>query len=51
MNRVKFGSESLLITPFVYGTGKALKAAATRGKNIEFSSSQLDKFLIQYFHH
>ena len=41
MNRAKFGSESLLITPFVYGTGKAIKAAATRGKNIEFSSSQV----------
>ncbi len=26
MNRTKFGSESLLITPFVYGTGKAIKA-------------------------
>jgi hypothetical protein len=49
MNRVKFGSESLLITPFVYGTGKALKAAATRGKNIEFSSSQLDKFFNTIF--
>ena len=49
MNRVKFGSESLLITPFVYGTGKAIKAAATRGKNIEFSSSQLDKFFNTIF--
>ena len=50
MNRVKFGSESLLITPFVYGTGKALKAlAATRGKNIEFSGSQLDKFFNTIF--
>ena len=43
MNRTKFGSESLFITPFVYGVGKALKAAAVRGKNIEFSNSQLDK--------
>ena len=49
MNRTKFGSESLLITPFVYGTGKAIKAAATRGKNIEFSSSQLDKFFNTIF--
>ena len=43
LNRLKFGSESLFITPFVYGVGKGLKAAATRGKNIEFSNSQLDK--------
>ena len=43
MNRTRFGSESLFITPFVYGVGKGLKAAATRGKNIEFSNSQLDK--------
>ena len=43
LNRLRFGSESLFITPFVYGVGKGLKAAATRGKNIEFSNSQLDK--------
>jgi len=49
MNRTKFGSESLLITPFVYGTGKAIKAAATRGKNIEFSNSKLDKFFNKTF--
>jgi len=43
MNRTKFGAESLLVTPIVYGIGTGLKAAATRGKNIEFSNSQLDK--------
>ena len=43
MNRTKFGSESLFITPIVYGVGRGIKAAATRGKNIEFSNSQLDK--------
>ncbi len=32
MNRTKFGAESLLITPIVYGVGKGIKAAATRGK-------------------
>jgi hypothetical protein len=49
MNRTKFGSESLLITPFVYGTGKAIKAAATRGKRIEFSNSKLDQFFNKIF--
>ena len=49
MNRAKFGSESLFITPFVYGAGKALKAAATRGKNIEFSNARLDKYFNKVF--
>ena len=49
MNRTKFGSESLLITPFVYGVGKGLKAAAVRGKNIEFSNSTLDKYFNKVF--
>ena len=49
MNRTKFGSESLFITPFVYGTGKAIKAAATRGKRIEFSNSKLDQFFNKIF--
>jgi hypothetical protein len=49
MNRTKFGSESLLITPFVYGVGKKIKAAATRGKRIEFSNSKLDQFFNKTF--
>jgi len=49
MNRTKFGSESLLITPFVYGTGKAIKAAATRGKRIEFSNAKLDQYFNKIF--
>ena len=49
MNRARFGSESLLITPFVYGTGKAIKAAATRGKRIEFSNSKLDQYFNKVF--
>ena len=49
MNRAKFGSESLLITPIVYGAGRGIKAAATRGKNIEFSNSKLDKFFNKVF--
>jgi len=49
MNRTKFGAESLLITPIVYGVGKGIKAAALRGKNIEFSNSKLDKFFNKTF--
>jgi len=49
MNRTKFGAESLLITPIVFGVGKGLKAAATRGKDIEFSNSKLDKFFNKTF--
>jgi hypothetical protein len=49
LNRVKFGSESLLVTPIVYGVGKGIKAAATRGKRIEFSNSELDQFFNKTF--
>jgi hypothetical protein len=45
MNRAKFGSESLLITPFVYGVGTGVKALATRGKRLAFSDSQFEKHL------
>jgi len=48
-NRLKFGGESILVTPFVYGAGKAIKAAATRGKNIEFSNSKLDRYFNKVF--
>jgi hypothetical protein len=49
LNRLKFGSESLLITPFIYGVGKGIKAAATRGERLEYSNSQLDKTFNQIF--
>ena len=45
MNRAKFGSESLLITPFVYGVGTGVKALATRGKRLAFSDSKFEKHL------
>jgi len=48
MNRVKFGSESLLLAPFVYGVGAGAKTLATRGKELATSNSlvlrTLDKF-------
>jgi hypothetical protein len=48
MNRAKFGSESLLMAPFVFGIGAGAKALATRGKELAYSNSTimrtLDKF-------
>ena len=49
LNRLKFGGESLFITPFVYGVGKAAKSAASVGKNIEFSNSKLNRFFNKIF--
>ena len=44
LNRLKFGFESLLITPFVYTAGVGLKALATRGKELTYSNSVLERF-------
>ena len=49
LNRLKFGSESLLVTPIVYGAARGIKTAATRGKRIEFSNSKLDQFFNKTF--
>ncbi len=48
MNRVKFGSESLLITPFVYGAGKSVKALAKRGKDDAYSNSAITRWIDKY---
>ena len=45
LNRVKFGSESLLLTPFVYGVGAGAKTLAKRGKELAYSSSRIEKGL------
>ena len=39
MNRIKFGSEALFVTPFVAGAGKGAKALATKGKDLAYSLS------------
>src|SRR5210317_731724 len=44
-NRLKFGSESLLVTPFVYGIGAGAKALAQRGKELAYSSSKIERGL------
>ena len=44
-NRLKFGSESILLTPFVYGVGASAKALAKRGKELAYSSSKIERGL------
>ena len=43
MNRLKFASESLVIVPSVYAVGYAGKALYQRGRNLAYSSSQIDR--------
>lgn len=47
MNRFKFGSESLLITPFIYGIGFGAKRLATVGEQLAYSDSQLDRLFFK----
>jgi hypothetical protein len=44
-NRLRFGSESILLTPFVYGVGAGAKTLAKRGKELAYSNSQIEKGL------
>jgi hypothetical protein len=48
MNRTKFASESVFVTPFVYGVGLGAKTLAKKGKDLAYSNSKiargLDKF-------
>ncbi len=48
LNRLKFGTESVFITPFVYGVGKAGKALATRGKELAYSDSAFERWVDKY---
>ena len=48
LNRLKFGSESLLVTPFVYGAGKSAKLLANRGKDLAYSNSKFARWLDKY---
>jgi len=48
LNRLKFGTESLFITPFVFGVGKAGKALATRGKELAYSDSAFERWVDKY---
>ena len=44
-NRLRFGSESIFLTPFVYGIGLGAKTLAKRGKQLAYSNSVLEKGL------
>jgi hypothetical protein len=48
MNRLKFSSESLLVTPFAAGVGKGAKALATRGKDLAYSNYKLERYLSKF---
>jgi len=45
LNRLKFGSESILITPVVYGVGKSAKLLAQQGRELAYSNSRFKRFL------
>jgi hypothetical protein len=45
LNRLKFGTESILLAPFVYGIGQSAKFLAKRGKEAAYSSSKLARGL------
>ena len=45
LNRVKFGSESVLLTPFVYGIGVGAKTLAKKGKELAYSNSAIERGL------
>jgi len=48
MNRVKFGSESLLVTPFVAGAGKTIKAMGNKGKELAYSDSAVERWINKF---
>ena len=48
MHRFKFGSESLLITPFVGAVGKSAKALAQKGKELAYSSNRFERYLNKF---
>jgi hypothetical protein len=47
MNRFKFGTESLLLAPVVFGIGEGAKKLATQGDALAYSSSALDRFFFK----
>ena len=43
MNRIKFGSEGLLLTPFIGAVAKGGKALSKRGRDLAYSDSKFDR--------
>jgi hypothetical protein len=48
LNRLKFGAESIFITPFVYGVGVGGKALAKRGKDLAYSNNSFERWVDKY---
>ena len=48
LNRIKFGSESILITPFVYGATVAAKGLGRQGKDLAYSNSKFLRWVDKY---
>ena len=48
LNRVKFGSESILLTPFVFGATTAAKGLARQGKDLAYSNSEFLRWVDKY---
>ena len=48
LNRLKFGAESTLLTPFVFGVGKSAKALAKNGQELAYSNSKFYRWLDKY---
>ena len=48
-NKLKFGAElAFPIIPFVYGVGKTAKLLTTKGKDLAFSNSQIERWVDKY---
>ena len=48
-NKFKFSAElAFPILPFIYGTGKTAKLLATKGKDLAFSNSQLERWIDKF---
>jgi len=48
-NKFKFSAElAFPIVPFVYGVGKTAKLLATKGKDLAFSNSQIERWIDKY---
>ena len=48
-NKLKFGAElAFPILPFIYGTGKVAKLLATKGKDLAFSDSQIERWVDKF---
>jgi len=43
LNRLKFGAESTVLTPLVYGAGVGIKSLAKRGKELAYSNKAIEK--------